>query len=115
MDPPHREHPDNVAVQQHGDAHDRPEAGHPLRIRSAVVRVGEHVSDLGSPPVEPDPADERSAVQDDGITGDEFPVLRRHPGAVCQPVPVLKSRQVPFGVLPSLYHYNIRSSEEFGK
>ena len=54
----------------------------------AVVRVREHVSDLHSPPVKPDPADERSPVQNYGITGDEFAVLRRHPGAVCQPVPV---------------------------
>ena len=85
---PHREHPDNVAVQQHRDTHDCPVAGNPLRIHQAIVRVCEHVRDLRSPPVKPDPAGERSPVQDHGVIGDEFPVLRRHPGAVGKPVPV---------------------------
>ena len=64
-----------------------PEAGHPLFIRPGVVRVCEHVRDLRGPAVEPDPADERSPVQEHGSMGDEFLVLRRHPGAVCEPVP----------------------------
>ena len=29
---PHREHPDNFVVEQHGDTHDRSVAGHSLRI-----------------------------------------------------------------------------------
>jgi len=53
--------------------------------RSQVLK---HIRDLRSPPVDPDPADERCPVQNHRIIGDEFPVLRRHPGAVCKPVPV---------------------------
>ena len=62
MGSPHREHPDNFALEEHRDTHNGSVAGHPLRIRQAVIGVGEHIRDLRRLPVDPDPAVQRSPV-----------------------------------------------------
>jgi hypothetical protein len=45
-----------------GDAHGRPESAAPLDVGSAVLGIGEDVSDLLGPALQADPAGERAAV-----------------------------------------------------
>ena len=68
---PEAERTDHVVVDEHRRAHGGPEAGDPLEIVPPVLRIGQHVGDLLGPAVEPDPTDERVAVDRHRVLGDE--------------------------------------------
>ena len=83
---PHRQHADDVVVEQHRGAHDRAVPGDPLRILAPVVRVGQDVADLRGPPVEPDPTGERVVVEQQGVARHVLEEVRGQPGRAGQPV-----------------------------
>ena len=60
--PPDDQDADDLAVEQHGDAHGGPEAAVALDVEPAVLGVGEDVGDLLGPALQPDPAGERAPV-----------------------------------------------------
>ena len=68
---PDVERPDDLVVDQHRCPHGGPEAGDLLEVVPAVLRIGQHVRDLLGPAVQPDPADQRVAVERHRVLGDE--------------------------------------------
>ncbi len=68
---PEDERTHQFVVDEHRRAHGGPEPGDLLEIVSAVLRIGQHVRDLLGPPVEPDTADERVAVDGHRVLGDK--------------------------------------------
>ena len=71
------ERADDLVVEEHRRAHRGAEAGDPLEVVAAVVGIGQHVGDLLGPAVEPDPADQRVAVERHRVLGDEGDRLAR--------------------------------------
>jgi hypothetical protein len=62
LGPPDDQDADDLAVEQHGDAHGGPEAAVALDVEPAVLGVGEDVGDLLGLALQPDPACERAPV-----------------------------------------------------
>ena len=83
---PEGERADDLVVEEHRRAHGRPEAGDPLEVVPAVLRIGQHVRDLLGPAVESDPADEGVAVDRHRVLGDEPDRLLGEPDRLDQPV-----------------------------
>ena len=62
LSPPDDQDADDLAVEQHGDAHGGPEAAVALDVEPAVLGVGEDVGDLLGLALQPDPACKRAPV-----------------------------------------------------